>query len=108
MEDYPEYVFVCSQAQQLEWLARDYPKLFQEIKEASKKGQFQVIGSTWVEMDCNLPSGEALCRQFLYGQRYYEKNFGARCKIFWLPDTFGYSAQVTLSDGKNVCQAMHL
>lgn len=94
MEDYPEYVFVCSQAQQLEWLAHDYPKLFQEIKEASKKGKFQVIGSTWVEMDCNLPSGEALCRQFLYGQRYYEKNFGARCKIFWLPDTFGYSAQL--------------
>ncbi|OAQ30725.1 glycoside hydrolase family 38 protein [Linnemannia elongata AG-77] len=94
MEDYPEYIFVCSQAQQLEWLAHDYPKLFQEIKEASKKGQFQVIGSTWVEMDCNLPSGEALCRQFLYGQRYYEKNFGARCKIFWLPDTFGYSAQL--------------
>ncbi|KAG9063638.1 Glycoside hydrolase, 38 vacuolar alpha mannosidase [Linnemannia hyalina] len=94
MEDYPEYVFVCSQAQQLEWLAHDYPKLFQEIKEASKKGRFNVIGSTWVEMDCNLPSGEALCRQFLYGQRYYEKNFGARCKIFWLPDTFGYSAQL--------------
>ncbi|KAG0297906.1 Glycoside hydrolase, 38 vacuolar alpha mannosidase [Linnemannia gamsii] len=94
LEDYPEYVFVCPQAQQLEWLAHDYPKLFQEIKEASKKGRFQVIGSTWVEMDCNLPSGEALCRQFLYGQRYYEKNFGARSKIFWLPDTFGYSAQV--------------
>ncbi|KAF9086810.1 Glycoside hydrolase, 38 vacuolar alpha mannosidase [Mortierella sp. GBA35] len=94
MEDYPEYVFVCSQAQQLEWLSQDYPKLFKEIQEVSKKGQFQVIGSTWVEMDCNLPSGEALCRQFLYGQRYYEKNFGARCKIFWLPDTFGYSAQL--------------
>ncbi|KAF9922353.1 Glycoside hydrolase, 38 vacuolar alpha mannosidase, partial [Linnemannia zychae] len=94
MEDYPEYVFVCSQAQQLEWLAHDYPKLFKEIQQASKKGQFQVIGSTWVEMDCNLPSGEALCRQFLYGQRFYEKNFGARCKIFWLPDTFGYSAQL--------------
>ncbi|KAG0307665.1 hypothetical protein BGZ98_010134 [Dissophora globulifera] len=94
MEDYPEYVFVCSQAQQLEWLSKDYPKLFKEIQEAAKKGRFQVIGATWVEMDCNLPSGEAFCRQFLYGQRYYEKNFGARCKVFWLPDTFGYSAQL--------------
>ncbi|KAF9899447.1 Glycoside hydrolase, 38 vacuolar alpha mannosidase, partial [Lobosporangium transversale] len=94
MEDYPEYVFVCSQAQQLEWLSQDYPELFKEIQAASEKGRFQVIGATWVEMDCNLPSGEALCRQFLYGQRYYEKNFGSRCKIFWLPDTFGYSAQL--------------
>ncbi|GJJ70118.1 alpha-mannosidase [Entomortierella parvispora] len=94
IEEYPEYVFVCSQAQQLEWLAQDYPKLFEEVKQASKKGRFQVIGSTWVEMDCNLPSGEGLCRQFLYGQRFYEKNFGSRSSIFWLPDTFGYSAQL--------------
>ncbi|KAF9964967.1 Glycoside hydrolase, 38 vacuolar alpha mannosidase [Mortierella alpina] len=94
MEEYPEYVFVCSQAQQLEWLSQDYPKLFKEIQQASKKGRFQVIGATWVEMDCNMPSGEALCRQFLYGQRFYEKNFGVRCKVFWLPDTFGYSAQL--------------
>ncbi|KAF9960191.1 Glycoside hydrolase, 38 vacuolar alpha mannosidase [Mortierella alpina] len=94
LEEYAEYVFVCSQAQQLEWLSQDYPKLFKEIQQASKKGRFQVIGATWVEMDCNMPSGEALCRQFLYGQRFYEKNFGARCKVFWLPDTFGYSAQL--------------
>ncbi|KAF9572872.1 Glycoside hydrolase, 38 vacuolar alpha mannosidase [Mortierella alpina] len=94
MEDYPEYVFVCSQAQQLEWLSQDYPRLFEEIQQASKNGRFQVIGATWVEMDCNMPSGEALCRQFLYGQRFYEKNFGNRCKVFWLPDTFGYSAQL--------------
>jgi alpha-mannosidase len=95
MEEYPEYIFVCSQAQQYEWLSQDYPKLFAELKEASKRGQFQPIGSTWVEMDCNLPSGEGLCRQFMYGQRYYEKNFGSRSKVFWLPDTFGYAAQVS-------------
>jgi alpha-mannosidase len=40
-----------------------------------------------VEMDTNVPSGEALCRQFLYGQRYYESRFGARSEIFVLPDT---------------------
>ncbi|CAG8440747.1 13597_t:CDS:10, partial [Ambispora gerdemannii] len=45
-------------------------------------------------MDCNMPSGEAFCRQFLYGQRFFEKHFGERCKVFWLPDTFGYSAQL--------------
>ena len=45
-------------------------------------------------MDCNLPSGEGLCRQFLYGQRYFESRFGKRCSVFWLPDTFGYAAQL--------------
>ncbi|KAF9403452.1 Glycoside hydrolase, 38 vacuolar alpha mannosidase, partial [Podila epigama] len=94
MEDYPEYVFVCSQAQQLEWLLEDYPKLFKQIQEAAKRGQFQPIGGAWVENDCNLPSGESICRQFLYGQRFIEKHFGARCNVSWLPDTFGYSAQL--------------
>lgn len=94
MEDYPEYVFVCSQAQQMEWLLEDYPKLFKQLQDAAKRGQFQPIGGSWVENDCNLPSGESLCRQFLYGQRFFKKYFGERCRVSWLPDTFGYSAQV--------------
>lgn len=43
-----------------------------------------------VEMDCNVPSGEAFCRQFLYGQRYFQEKFNKRSTVFWLPDTFGY------------------
>ena len=41
-----------------------------------------------------MPSGEALVRQFMYGQRFFESRFGFRSKTFWLPDTFGYSAQL--------------
>jgi predicted glycosyl hydrolase (DUF1957 family) len=41
-----------------------------------------------------MPSGEALARQFMYGQRFFESHFGFRNKTFWLPDTFGYSAQL--------------
>jgi alpha-mannosidase len=47
-----------------------------------------------LEHDCILPSGESLCRQYLYGQRYFEKHFGQRCKEAWLPDTFGYASQL--------------
>ncbi|KNC99430.1 uncharacterized protein SPPG_05671 [Spizellomyces punctatus DAOM BR117] len=92
MENYPEYVFTASQAQQFEWTEQLYPELFERIKEHAKTGNFIPIGvaQTWVEMDCNLPSGEAFCRQFLYGQRYFEEKFGERCTVFWLPDTFGY------------------
>jgi hypothetical protein len=45
------------------------------------------VGATWVEMDTNLPSGEALCRQFLYGQRYFKSRFGITSPTFVLPDT---------------------
>jgi len=47
-----------------------------------------------VEPDCNLPSGESISRQFLYGQRYFEKMFGKRSRIFWNPDVFGYAGQL--------------
>lgn len=91
---YPEHRFTCSSAQQFKWLEQLYPSLFDRVRANVKKGTFQPIGGSWVEHDTNLPSGESLVRQFLYGQRYFESRFGERCKTFWLPDTFGYSAQI--------------
>ena len=94
LDRYPEYRFTCSQAQQYKWLEQLYPKLFDRVKTKIKEGRFQVVGGSWVEHDTNLPSGESLVRQFLYGQRYFESRFGQRCRTFWLPDTFGYSSQL--------------
>ena len=47
-----------------------------------------------MECDCNLVGGEALIRQFLWGQRYTRDTFGVLSDCFWLPDTFGYSAAI--------------
>ncbi|MED6290454.1 Alpha-mannosidase 2C1, partial [Characodon lateralis] len=94
MEKNPEFVFTCSQAQQFQWVKSWYPGLFSKIQDYVKKGQFIPVGGTWVEMDGNLPSGESMVRQFLEGQRFFNQEFGMYCKEFWLPDTFGYSAQL--------------
>ena len=94
MDRYPEHRFACSQAQQYKWLEQLYPALYDRVKAKVKKGTFQPIGGSWVEHDTNLPSGESLVRQFLYGQRFFEGHFGERCRTFWLPDTFGYSSQL--------------
>lgn len=94
MDRYPEHRFACSQAQQYKWLEQYYPSLYDRVKGKVKKGSFQPIGGSWVEHDTNMPSGESLTRQFLHGQRFFESHFGDRCKTFWLPDTFGYSAQL--------------
>lgn len=92
MDEYPDYKFACSQAQQLEWTKEMHPDLFEKIKQKVKEGQFIPVGGSWVEPDCNLPSGEALVRQFLYGQRFFKREFGATCEEFWEPDVFGYTA----------------
>ena len=88
------YHFAASQAQQFAWLREDCPSLFARLQAAAKAGEFHAVGGTWVEMDGNLPSGEAFVRQFLYGQEFFQRHFGRRCRVFWLPDTFGYSAQL--------------
>ncbi|KKY26012.1 putative alpha-mannosidase [Diplodia seriata] len=94
MDRYPELRFCCSQAQQYKWLEQLYPSVYDRVKQKVKEGRFQPIGGSWVEHDTNMPSGESLVRQFVYGQRFFESHFGQRCKTFWLPDTFGYSTQL--------------
>ncbi|XP_078484834.1 alpha-mannosidase 2C1 [Ciona intestinalis] len=91
MKRYPDFTFVCSQAQQFAWVKSDYPQLFEEIKTQVKNGRFIPVGGTWVEMDGNLPSGESMMMQFFYGQKFFREEFGITCDEFWLPDTFGYS-----------------
>ncbi|XP_006888438.1 PREDICTED: alpha-mannosidase 2C1 [Elephantulus edwardii] len=94
MDQNPSFIFACSQAQQLEWVKNDYPGLYARLQTCALRGQFVPVGGTWVEMDGNLPSGEAMVRQFLQGQNFFLQEFGKMCSEFWLPDTFGYSAQL--------------
>ncbi|KAM9313462.1 alpha-mannosidase 2C1 [Gastrophryne carolinensis] len=94
MASNPDFTFTCSQAQQFEWVKKWYPGLYTQIKKYVQLGQFIPVGGTWVEMDGNLPSGESMVRQFLQGQYFFQEEFGKFCSEFWLPDTFGYSAQL--------------
>lgn len=91
MEQHPDYVFVHSQAEQYQWLEEEYPKLFERVKDKVAGGQWEPLGSTWVEPDTNIPSGESLVRQILYGKRYFLQKFNVDTKDLWLPDCFGYS-----------------
>ncbi len=92
MRRYPEYIFMSSQAQLYQYVKKNAPEVYEEIKERVREGRWEVDGGMWVEADCNLSSGEALVRQFLYGQRFFEEEFGVKNCMLWLPDVFGYSA----------------
>lgn len=94
MDRYPEFKFAVSQAYQYATIEAVDPDLFARIRAKVEAGQWLPIGGAWVEPDCNLPWGESLCRQFLYGQRYFETTFGQRSTIFWNPDVFGYDGQL--------------
>jgi alpha-mannosidase len=94
LDAYPDYVFAHSQAQQYAWLEEREPELFARVRDAVAAGRWAPVGGSWIEPDCNLPSGESLARQLLFGQRYFERAFGRRCREFWNPDVFGYTSQL--------------
>ena len=92
MDDYPDYHFTCSQAAQYDWIERSYPTVFEGIRDKVAGGQWHPVGGMWVEPDMNLPSGESIVRQLVFGQRYFESRFGMRSSVVWIPDVFGYPA----------------
>lgn len=91
-QEYPELVFACSSAQQYAWMKEQRPEIFSRMKKAAAEGTWVPVGGMWVEADGNLPGGEALARQLVYGQRFFAEEFGIEQKGVWLPDSFGYTA----------------
>ncbi len=82
---------MVSQAQHLAWMRDGYPDLWERMKERIAEGRLEPTGSMWVEADCNIPSGESLVRQIVYGKRFYLDELGIETNDVWLPDVFGYS-----------------
>lgn len=91
MDEDPDVVFASSSAQQFAWVKEYYPDLFARIVERVREGRFIPVGGMWVESDTNMPGGEALARQFLFGKSFFLREFGIDTPEVWLPDSFGYT-----------------
>jgi alpha-mannosidase len=94
MDNLPGLTFAQSQAALYEAIEKDYPELFAAIARKIKEGTWVPVGGMWVEPDANMPDGEALARQLLYGKRYFLDKFGVDVKVGWNPDTFGHNWQM--------------
>jgi alpha-mannosidase len=94
MDRMPGLTFAQSQAAIYEAIEKDQPDLFAAIAAKIKEGTWVPVGGMWVEPDANMPDGEALARQLLYGKRYFLEKFGVDVKVGWCPDTFGHNWQL--------------
>lgn len=92
IEKYPGYIFGASSAQHYAFIKAHHPGLHRRIQKLVAAGRWEIQGAMWVEPDTNLPSGESLVRQLLYGTKFIREEFGMDCRIAWLPDVFGLSA----------------
>lgn len=90
MDRYPEYHFSFSQPELYMYCKEHFPELYARIKKRVKEGRWEICGAPWIEQDSNMAGAEALIRQFLYGNRFFRKEFGVHTRTAWLPDAFGY------------------
>ncbi len=90
----PQLHFAQSSAQAYAWIEQEHPELFKQIQSQVKAGRWELVGGMWVEPDLNLPDGESLVRQVLYGKQYFQSRFGQDIHIGWNPDSFGYTWQL--------------
>ena len=91
LEEYPDFLFSYSQPQQYAYLKEYYPDLYNRIRKWVKSGRWECLGASWIEQDNHCTSGESIIRQLLYGNGFFEKEFGVRSRVEWLPDAFGYN-----------------
>ncbi|MEE8142694.1 MAG: glycoside hydrolase family 38 C-terminal domain-containing protein, partial [Planctomycetota bacterium] len=94
METYPEFRFTQGIAQSYLWMKDSYPPLFEKIRKRVASGQWELVGGAWTEPDYNMPVGESQVRQILFGQRFFQKEFGRTVSVGWSPDSFGYCHQL--------------
>ena len=94
MEEFPDFKFSQTSIAFLAWLKENCPWLFERIRERVKEGRWEIEGGMWVEPDCDLPSGEALIRHFLYGKNFVMKEFGKEVTVGFNPDSFGHGANL--------------
>ena len=90
-EEFDGFVFNHNEALLYEWIEEYDPSLFELIRALVTAGKWQIMGGWYLQPDCNLPSGESLVRQILYGRRYFQDRFGARPTTAINFDPFGHS-----------------
>ncbi|MFR5876626.1 MAG: alpha-mannosidase [Eubacterium sp.] len=90
IKKYPNYRFNFEGAFRYELIEEYYPWAFEEIKKYVDEGRWCVSGSAYENGDVNIPSPEALFRNFLYGNHYFKEKFGKTSTDIFLPDCFGF------------------
>lgn len=91
----PDFIFTQSQPQLYAFVRDAEPELFARVAAFARAGRFDASGAAlWVESDANLPSGESLLRQLVFGMRFAQRELGTTPSVAWLPDSFGFANTV--------------
>lgn len=85
------YIFNHNEALLYKWIEEYEPSLFVRIQELVRLGKWHIMGGWYLQPDCNMPSGESMVRQMLYGHTYFLEKFGKKPTTAINFDSFGHS-----------------
>jgi alpha-mannosidase len=83
-------VFTFEGAFRYQLMKEYYPAEYERLKQYVADGRWRVAGSWLDAVDVNVPSPESLIRHALYGNGYFDREFGKRSRDVYLPDCFGF------------------
>ncbi|MBR5152897.1 MAG: alpha-mannosidase [Clostridia bacterium] len=94
MKEFDDFKFTCACASYYEWIEKNEPAMFEEIKQRIQEGRWQVVGGWYLQPDCNIPCGESFARHALISQRYFKEKFGVTATVGYNVDSFGHNGNL--------------
>lgn len=91
LEEHPDARYSHTQVLILKIVEQIDPELFGRFARMVREGRVEIDSGQVVEPDHNIPAGESLARQFLYGQSYLQSRFGVRAQTIVNSDSFGHN-----------------
>ncbi len=96
LDENPGFIFTRGEALIYRWIEDLDPPLFARIRELVAAGRWVIVNGWWIQPDCNIPGGEAVIRQALYGKRYFASRFGVDVTVGYNVDSFGHAATLPM------------
>ncbi|MDT0642763.1 glycoside hydrolase family 38 C-terminal domain-containing protein [Zunongwangia sp. F363] len=93
-EKYPEYTFNFTGSRRYKMMKEYYPERFEKVKKYVDEGRWFISGSSVDESEVTVSSSESVIRHVLYGNNFFQKEFGKTSKDYMLPDCFGFVASL--------------
>jgi alpha-mannosidase len=93
-EKYPSYIFTFTGANRYRMMKEYYPADYARLTQYVAAGRWFPGGSSMEEGDVLVSAPESILRQVLYGNQYFQRDFGKTSVEYMLPDCFGFPASL--------------
>ena len=90
IDKYPHYIFNFTGSYRYMLMKEYYPEEYKRMAGYIRAGRWFPGGSNVDETDQNVPCAESVVRHVLYGNHFFQKEFGVHGVDFMVPDCFGF------------------